>query len=293
MKIAFRMDDITPDMDWKSFEAFEQLFERYGCYPLLGIVPDNLDPKLSVDPAREAFWKKMQELQKKGWTLSMHGCHHVYTTKRGGSFPLNAQSEFAGKSYEEQYQLLESGQKKLLDRGIETKLFMAPGHTFDKTTLRALKALGFTHVTDGFGDLPYVRSGMTFLPIAFLRKYAFSDREGMTTIVIHANHSTVAELKAYEEMIDANRENIVPYSDLFKLEAKPQCMTAWVQPEGALVLPVPSAVSFPGTIKSFQLFRLFLCVKSGFADFRHAVKPLFLPFQKRKGCLCPALCRIL
>ena len=111
MKIAFRMDDITPDMDWKSFEAFEQLFERYGCYPLLGIVPDNLDPKLSVDPAREAFWKKMQELQKKGWTLSMHGCHHVYTTKRGGSFPLNAQSEFAGKSYEEQYQLLESGQK--------------------------------------------------------------------------------------------------------------------------------------------------------------------------------------
>ena len=56
MKIAFRMDDITPDMDWKSFEAFEQLFERYGCYPLLGIVPDNLDPKLSVDPAREAFW---------------------------------------------------------------------------------------------------------------------------------------------------------------------------------------------------------------------------------------------
>ena len=37
---------------------------------------------------------------------------------------MNAQSEFAGKSYEEQYQLLESGQKKLLDRGIETKLFM-------------------------------------------------------------------------------------------------------------------------------------------------------------------------
>ena len=57
--------------------------------------------------------------------------------------------------------------KKLLDRGIETKLFMAPGHTFDKTTLRALKALGFTHVTDGFGDLPYVRSEMTFYRLPF------------------------------------------------------------------------------------------------------------------------------
>ena len=77
MKIAFRMDDITPDMDWKSFEAFEQLFERYGCYPLLGIVPDNLDLKLAVDPAREAFWKKMQELQEKGWLPSC-----VYNKKR-------------------------------------------------------------------------------------------------------------------------------------------------------------------------------------------------------------------
>ena len=121
MKIAFRMDDITPDMDWKSFEAFEQLFERYGCYPLLGIVPDNLDPKLSVDPAREAFWKKNAGAAGKRldpFHARLPSC--VYN-KRGGSFPLNAQSEFAGKSYEEQYQLLESGQKKLLDRGIETE----------------------------------------------------------------------------------------------------------------------------------------------------------------------------
>ena len=70
MKIAFRMDDITPDMDWKSFEAFEQLFERYGCYPLLGIVPDNLDPE-SCRWIRHGkrSGKKMQELQEKGWTF--------------------------------------------------------------------------------------------------------------------------------------------------------------------------------------------------------------------------------
>ena len=87
MKIAFRMDDITPDMDWKSFEAFEQLFERYGCYPLLGIVPDNLDPKLSVDPAREAFWKKMQELQEKGWTrYPPHPALYLQYWKRSPGF---------------------------------------------------------------------------------------------------------------------------------------------------------------------------------------------------------------
>lgn len=30
-------------------------------------------------------------------------------------------------------------------------------------------------------------------------------------------------------MLDANRENIVPYSDFFKLEAKPQCMPARIR----------------------------------------------------------------
>ena len=86
MKIAFRMYDITPDMDWNSFEAFEQLFERYGCYPLLGIVPDNLDPKLSVDPAREAFWKKMQELQKKAGPFQCTAAIMCILQKEAGAF---------------------------------------------------------------------------------------------------------------------------------------------------------------------------------------------------------------
>ena len=47
MKAAVRLDDITPDMDWDSFEAFEALCDRFGVCPLLGIVPQNRDPKLS------------------------------------------------------------------------------------------------------------------------------------------------------------------------------------------------------------------------------------------------------
>ncbi len=86
MKIAFRMDDITPDMDWKSFEAFEQLFERYGCYPLLGIVPDNLDPKAVGGSGTGSVLEKNARAAGKRLDLSMHGCHHVYITKRGGSF---------------------------------------------------------------------------------------------------------------------------------------------------------------------------------------------------------------
>ena len=40
MKIAVRMDDITPDMDWEKFEAFKTILDKYNIKPLLGIVPD-------------------------------------------------------------------------------------------------------------------------------------------------------------------------------------------------------------------------------------------------------------
>jgi hypothetical protein len=46
MKIAVRLDDITPDMDWERFYKFKALLDRYQVKPLIGVVPDNRDPGL-------------------------------------------------------------------------------------------------------------------------------------------------------------------------------------------------------------------------------------------------------
>ena len=46
MKIAVRLDDITPDMDWQRFYAFKALLDKYQVKPLIGIVPDNRDENL-------------------------------------------------------------------------------------------------------------------------------------------------------------------------------------------------------------------------------------------------------
>ena len=58
MKIAVRLDDITPDMDWESFLRFKELLDRYQVKPLIGIVPDNQDEHLKgSDKGRpEDFW---------------------------------------------------------------------------------------------------------------------------------------------------------------------------------------------------------------------------------------------
>ena len=71
-KCAFRLDDITPDMNWDNFEALKKVFDKYHIAPLLGVVPDNQDAHLHVGASREDFWELMQNLQQTGWSISQH-----------------------------------------------------------------------------------------------------------------------------------------------------------------------------------------------------------------------------
>ena len=157
MKIAVRLDDITPDMDWERFLKFKEVLDKYQVKPLIGVVPDNRDENLkgSQEGAPTDFWTYIKELQKEGWVIAMHGYRHIYSTDKGGVFPLNNFSEFAGLSYEEQEKMLADGKRMLAEKGIETDVFMAPAHSYDKNTLKALIKTGFNKITDGFGDCPY------------------------------------------------------------------------------------------------------------------------------------------
>ena len=106
MKIAVRLDDITPDMDWQCFFRFKALLDQYQVKPLIGVVPDNRDENLrgSSESRKDApadFYAYIRGLQEEGWSVALHGMNHVYSTKKGGLFPLNDFSEYAGKPYEE------------------------------------------------------------------------------------------------------------------------------------------------------------------------------------------------
>lgn len=218
MKIAVRMDDITPDMNWDNFIFFLNLFEQTGIAPLLGIVPDNRDKSLTCEAAHDDFYNIMKSLENKGFILSMHGYHHVYTTKHGGMFPLNRQSEFAGLSFEKQREILKSGREKLKQNGIDTDIFMAPAHSYDKNTLRALKEVGFTRITDGFGKMPYIYRGLTFYPISFMMSRSLRQKNGATTLVLHANTVTEADKERYTKIFREYGKNMISYSEYLKME---------------------------------------------------------------------------
>lgn len=222
MKIAIRMDDITADMDWAKFDRFRSLLDARGVKPLIGIVPAPMDPGLHVNPPREDFWEYVKELEAQGWTLAMHGCRHVYTTKSGGLLPLNHFSEFAGASYEEQAKLICSGRVILDSLGIHPEIFMAPAHSFDRNTLRALRENGFTALTDGFGTKPYIYEGLTFYPISFDRAQVIrqnrKEREQtaeFTTFVVHTNTMTEADFAWYREVLE--QEDVISFREVLDI----------------------------------------------------------------------------
>lgn len=211
MKTAIRMDDITPDMDWERFRAFKALLDRYEIRPLIGVVPENQDENLHCGEAAPDFWEYVKELQEQGWTVAMHGFRHIYTTKKGGLFPLNHFSEFAGVSYEEQSRMLREGRAILEKNGVFTDLFMTPAHSYDRNTLKALAENGFVRMTDGFGSRPYRYKGLTFYPIPFMLERSFRKKKGFTTMVVHANTMTKKDLARYERMLEEHRESMISY----------------------------------------------------------------------------------
>ena len=220
MNISIRMQDITPDMDWAKFLRFKEVCDLYEVKPLIGVVPENQDAMLHIDEERDDFWECLLQLEKEGWVIAQHGYTHIYSTKKKGCFPLNAISEYAGKPYEEQLANLKKGKQILESHGIYTDIFMAPAHSYDKNTLKALKEVGFSKLTDGFGDRPYEWKGLTFYPISFKQSNSLKQEKGYTTFVIHANTMNEKDFERYEKLFAEHKDKLISYQDYLKVSTE-------------------------------------------------------------------------
>ena len=219
MRIAIRMDDITPDMDWGKFNRFKDLLDAHRITPLIGVVPKNKDEKLSINPAREDFWDYIKALRDRGWVVAMHGYKHRYTTKNPGLFPIGGKSEFAGLPYARQDEMIRKAKRILRTNGIETDIFMAPSHSFDRDTLMALKKNGFNRLTDGFGTGPFRAEDMIFYPIAVKRSDSLKDtRDGIVSFVYHANTMEDKDFDKLKELLESGK--VVSYSEFFGEEVQ-------------------------------------------------------------------------
>lgn len=213
-KIVIRMDDICPRMKKIPFQRMRGLLESYGATAIIGVVPECRDDSLNLEEEDPYFWNMISGLQKKGWTIAMHGCFHQYVTNSNGMISNNKRSEFAGLSYDEQYEKLKYGKQKLQDHGIVTDVFMAPSHSYDKNTLLALKNLGFRYITDGLTSKPYEFNGLTFIP-CIESKIKKCNR--LSTVCYHTNMIMEQRYEETEELLKNNRADVISFSDACKL----------------------------------------------------------------------------
>lgn len=205
-RYVFRMDDITPTMDWQRFWALLRLFQRYHVKPLLGVVPENRDRSLDLQDHHPQFWEIMNLLvERNSVDIAQHGYQHILeqpahdTDHNGRSAEPPRRSEFAGYSFQEQLEKIQNGREILRARGLKTDYFFAPNHSFDFTTLRALRAAGFTAVSDGCALRPYQDRGLVFVPQQLWQPRWMPT--GVFTICLHSNEITPAHIRAIRRFL--------------------------------------------------------------------------------------------
>lgn len=214
-----RLDDACPFMDSKKWQRMEDILDKYGIKPLVGIIPANADPETMIEEDSQ-FWEKVYNWITKGWKMALHGFDHVCTTHDGGINPVHNRSEFAGLNYEKQTVKIKKGYDILKSHGVEPSFFFAPSHTFDKTTLKAIKdTTPIRMISDMIATKPYEKEGFTFVPCQMgkLREMPIS---GYWCACYHPNIMTDEEFEAIESFIQSHRQDFLSFDNLPKSSSR-------------------------------------------------------------------------
>lgn len=215
-KILIRFDDICPTMDFKQFNRAVELLDKYNVKPLIGIIPNNNDIDLQIEKEHGDFWEYIKNLKEKGYAIAMHGYEHRFCSPHHGILNRRKESEFAGLPVEQQIDKIKKGKEILINHGIDTDIFFAPAHSYDKNTLKALSLCGFKYMSDGKSKKAYWFEGIKCLPCRNAGAANISG-PGYYTSVFHA-HEWVRPDKSYafdqlKKTLDKYGNYVVPFGE--------------------------------------------------------------------------------
>ena len=180
-----RFDDLCPTVSQRRWQQFRSLIEEFRIKPILAVIPDNRDYQLQLSRPDPEFWDQMRALEFHGAAIALHGYQHLCQSWAGGLLSLHRHSEFAGVSAATQRDWIHKGVEILRDQRLNPRLWVAPRHGFDWSTLVALRAEGITVLSDGFARVPISRGGITWIPQQLWAPV--EKAKGLWTICIHPN----------------------------------------------------------------------------------------------------------
>lgn len=215
-----RLDDACPRMDLLKWDKFEALLDDFSIKPIIAVIPNNEDTSLMPDSYDPQFWKKVKRWQSKGWEIALHGYNHVYTTKGIGIVPKNNFSEFVGLDLSSQATKIKKGIDIFKSHQIKTRTWIAPGHSFDKNTLTALKENSdISIVSDGYALVPYLKDDFLWIP-AQISDCKENDYAGIWTFCFHPNETSASAFAKLKQFIQTHQDSFVSVDDLVRIRRK-------------------------------------------------------------------------
>lgn len=207
-----RFDDFCPTMAKARRERFLAVIARYGIRPILAVVPANDDPDLKIEDPDPEFWARMRTLEAAGATIAMHGYRHLCESRGQSILGLHRDTEFAGVHEETQRKWIRTGLEILRGHQLCPRLFVAPRHGFDHTTLHALSKEGLRILSDGFASRPFTRGGIVWIPQQLWEPVRKS--RGLWTICIHTNTATADLVGKLEAFLRENGKQFVAFDQV-------------------------------------------------------------------------------
>ncbi len=213
VKYFFRLDDIAPNMNWNNFNLVAEIFKNNSVKPLVAVIPDVKDPKLLSYSFNPDFWQFVTELKNSGWIIAQHGYQHL-SKGSGGVLKIHKSGEFAGQSLEDQKTMVNVGRKIMEAKNIVPDVFVAPRHSFDRGTLKALKENNFQFISDGISLWPFKKWGLVWLPQILWRPR--QGMIGMITVALHTNTMSRGDIINLEKFVEKNRGKIGDFRELME-----------------------------------------------------------------------------
>jgi hypothetical protein len=204
-----RLDDAHHRCDRAKWQRIESLLNKYGVKPLVAVIPDNRDLQISFSSQPDPdFWSVVRRWRAMGWSIAVHGLHHILAPAVAPVLPFAKHSEFCGKALSVQVEMLKESIRLFDAEGCTPGYFVAPAHGYDKNTMQALRKLSKELiVSDGFSFRPVQMDGVKYIPQQLWRPRAMLF--GLWTICLHPCTMTEGEFAAMAEFLDKNKKYLI------------------------------------------------------------------------------------
>jgi hypothetical protein len=150
----------------------------------------------------------------------MHGLtHELRPTASKLILPFYSKSEFGGLPLDRQAQKLRRAWEIFCSQGVHPKIWIAPAHSFDIETLKALTLeTPIRVVSDGLARDQYFQHGVYWLP---QQLWSFEEkRSGLWTVCLHPNSLSLQEIAGIQAQLERQYRSRMTSFDNLVLQKK-------------------------------------------------------------------------